>query len=241
MKKKAFKKILSVLGNILIAVVLIFAIVITVMAFTSRENGIPTLGGYMFMAVQSDSMETTFYEGDLIIVEKCDPEKLQVGDVVSYWRYTEQNQPYVNTHTIVEVVHTQIEDRTIVTYETRGDNEKENDPTNLAIRYVIGKWTGKTVPKLGAVMDFLKSQVGFLVCVLLPMAIFFIWQLYQFISTMMERKKEKMLAEVEEAKALSEEEKRKIAEEYLASRGEETGEKKKGNDETPPGGEEQNE
>ena len=67
------KKVLSVVVDILAWILLIFAFLITIMVFGSeKNNGVPTLLGYMPMSVQSDSMSPTFKKGDLIVVKKVD-------------------------------------------------------------------------------------------------------------------------------------------------------------------------
>ena len=62
----------------------------------------------------------------------------------------------------------------------------------------------------GKVLDFLRSKTGFFVCVVIPMAIFFLFELYKFIATLIESKQKTMSVEEEE------EIKRKAVEEYLA-------------------------
>ena len=81
--KKTIKIVLSVLAWIL----LIFALLITVMVFTSdKNNGVPSLFGRMPMTVESDSMEPTFKKGDLIIAKEIDDiNELKVDDVISFW------------------------------------------------------------------------------------------------------------------------------------------------------------
>ena len=65
-------------------------------------------------------------------------------------------------------------------------------------------------------MDFLQTQTGFLVCVLIPLALFFIWQIYKLFSILIENKKLKLLnTESKSIDDISEEDKRRIAEEYL--------------------------
>ena len=45
---------------------------------------------------------------------------------------------------------------------------------------IVGKYVGR-IPKLGNVMDFLSSSTGFLVVIVLPMLLFFIYQIYHLI------------------------------------------------------------
>ena len=75
---------------------------------------------------------------------------------------------------------------------------------------LIGQWTNVRLAGLGNVMNFLRTKTGFFVCILIPMAIFFLFELYKFIVVLIEVKHE-------DAVELDEEEiKRRAIEEYLA-------------------------
>ena len=60
-------------------------------------------------------------------------------------------------------------------------------------------------------MDFLRTKTGFFICIVIPMAIFFLFELYKFIATIIEAKRPEPV-EVDE-----EEIKRRAIEEYLAA------------------------
>jgi signal peptidase len=66
----------------------------------------------------------------------------------------------------------------------------------------------------GAVADFLKSSIGFLLIVVIPMALFFMYELYNLIKILMEQKMKK--AAVAVSAETEEEIKRRAIEEYLA-------------------------
>lgn len=210
------RKALSVLGDIAIFIIIIFSVAVTVMAFSSRDSGVPKLFGYSFLSVQSDSMSGVFEKGDLIIDMDCNPETLKKGDVVTFWKYSPDNKSrFLNTHRIIEKKETRFEiyNQTVITYVTRGDNNKESDVDELSPDYIVGLWTGKKISNLGMVLDFLSSPKGFLVCIVVPLALLFAFQLYKFIITLIESKKERAL---EEIASKTEEEKDRVIAEYLA-------------------------
>ncbi|MGN0636309.1 MAG: signal peptidase I [Acutalibacteraceae bacterium] len=236
------KKVLNALVNILVTVFLIFSIVMTVMVIISTrdEDRIPSLFGYAVMNVLSDSMEgeNGFYVGDMIVVRKIDAEEannLKVGDVITFRRYID-NQPMIETHRIVEnnaTVNTdgfenisrEVKDGVwyhggVSYYLTQGDNTDGIDfnVSTGAMEYasrdnIIGVWEGTRIPKLGSALQFLQSQLGFMLCVVLPIALFFIYQLYIFIATLSAKKKEEALAAVSDKEA---ELKAKAVAEFLA-------------------------
>ena len=46
-------------------------------------------------------------------------------------------------------------------------------------------YTGSKIPGLGKAMDFLSTRVGFGVCILLPLILFFIYQVVKFVMSFM--------------------------------------------------------
>ena len=206
------KKVLSIIFDVLAWVLLIFAVLITVLVFGSaKNNGVPTLLGYMPLSVQSDSMSPTFKQGDLILVKKVDDlYSLKEGDVISYYTII-QGQRVINTHRISEVKET---DDT-KTFITKGDNNVVDDEDPVTPSDILGKWTNKKIPGLGKFFGFITTKTGFFVCVLIPIAIFFIFELYKFIAVLIETRQIKLSEEDEE------EIKRKAVEEYLKGKEEE--------------------
>ncbi len=229
------KKVGKIVGNVLIVIVLVFSILMTVMVLSStkHESGLPNLFGKAIFNVLTDSMmsEEGFPEGSLIIVELTDPkqeEPYKVGDVVTFWRFYE-DQPYLETHRIVADTYTESQHEVVdgvwihggePYYITRGDNTPDIDMNqDLSIDYltnqrIVAKWTGTAIPHLGSILSFLQSQLGFMLCVVIPTAIFFFFELFKFISTLMDAKKEKAVAAVKDAE---EEIKQRVMAEMLAA------------------------
>lgn len=81
------KKVLKITANVLVWIILILALLITIMVFSSgRNNGISNLLGYIPMTVESDSMKPTFKKNDLIICKEVDDVySLKKGDVITFW------------------------------------------------------------------------------------------------------------------------------------------------------------
>ena len=201
------KKVLKIIVDIFAWIILILAFLVTLMVFASeKNNGVASILGFMPMTVQSDSMSPTFEKGDLIIVKGVkDLYDLKEDDVITYYTIIEGYR-VVNTHRIVR-----IEDQDgNKAYITKGDNNMVEDEVPAYASDIIGTWTGKRLKGVGKFFDFLKTKKGFFICVVIPIAIFFIFELYKFIVTLMEAKREGISEEDEE------EIKKKAIEEYLA-------------------------
>jgi len=202
------KKVGNILLDILIVLVVLIALAMSVMVISSKASGVPNVLGYSPMTVQTDSMVPTFNVGDLLIDKKVNTDTLKVGDVITY-KEVVNNVQILNTHRIVKI----FTDAGLVSYVTKGDHEKDQDIMPVRQSDVVGKWTGHHIPLLGKIMDFIKSQMGIMVCFVIPLALLFIWQLYKFIMLLADNKKQKA---VDAVTSNLEEEKQKAVEEYIA-------------------------
>ena len=202
------KKALKVIVNVLAWILLIFALLVTLAVFSSgRNNGVANLLGYIPLTVESDSMKPTFKTDDMIICKEVDDVyDLKEDDVITFWTIID-GKKVKNTHRIVEIN----EYDGTRTFTTRGDNNQLDDDSTVMPGDIIGKWTGAKLPGFGKAMRFLGTQKGFFICILIPMALFFLFELYKFIATLIEIKKPSLSEDDEE------EIKRRAVEEYIAS------------------------
>ena len=210
---KAMKAIGSAIVDILIVVLVLLSIIISISSITAKaNNGVPDLFGYSPFSVRTDSMKPTILKGDYILIEKCDAEDLKVGDVVTYFTIIDGKRA-VNTHRIVDVK----QNGDILEYQTQGDNRETNpnpDDILLSPGDVIGKYNGSRIPVMGTVIDYLSTQIGFFLVILLPVLLFTLFQIYKLFSVIMYNKKVDMINAANEA--TSDEVKEAIIAEYLA-------------------------
>ena len=210
------KKFFKVFFNVLLWLLLICACLVTLVVFTSdRNDGVAKIFGYMPMTVKTDSMKPEFKANDMIIVKEIDDVyKLKVGDVITFkTNNIEKGKTVYNTHRIVNVIN----ENNRLSFETKGDNNPINDKEKVSSDKVIGKWTGKKLGGVGKALTFLQTKKGFFICILLPLILFFLFELYKFIVALIEFKKPQT-PEIDE-----EEIKRKAIEEYLAKQKAEQG------------------
>ncbi len=213
-------KIFNIFLDILIMLVLVLGAVISITNITATANGgVPDIMGYSAFSIQTASMEPTIQVGDYIIVAQSDEEVLAVGDIISYFTMIE-GERVVNTHRIVEVV----EDGPLISYVTQGDNTETNqivDESPVISGDIVGVYTGMRIPKLGLVMDFLSTQMGFFFIILLPVLLFTLYQIWLLVGVITHNKKVELLETMEAA--ASEEMKAAIISDFLAqSKGEPT-------------------
>lgn len=182
-------KVLKKTGTIVISVLLWLVILVAALyAFTTiatRDNqNVSSLLGYTPLVVKSDSMAPTFSAGDLIFIKKCDTSTLKEGDIICFHTIID-NEYALNTHRI-QKIDTVGDARS---YTTLGDNNNGVADTHIiSDGDIVGKYVGD-LPKAGKVMDFLSSSMGFLIVIVLPMLLFFIYQVYNLIMIAIRLKK----------------------------------------------------
>jgi signal peptidase I len=191
------KKILSVIGNVLLVIVILIAVAMTFASLNTNDKGLPEIGGFIVMNIQSGSMEPAIKTGDLIITKTVKkPYELKVGDVVSYVGY-ENKDLIIITHRITSVV----DEGGAVSYVTKGDNNPTVDEVEVTPSSIVSKYDGIRIPVLGTIFSFLSGRVGFFICIVLPLFILFVYQIYKFISTIMEEKKKELIEQIRKEQA----------------------------------------
>lgn len=188
--KKAGTVVISVLLWVIILIAALYSI--TVLA-NKDGNNVASVAGFTPLVVQSDSMAPTFCKDDMIIIRKCDTQKLEEGDIITFHTVID-NKLALNTHRIVKIEEYENGYRS---FTTRGDNNPADDTHILAEGDIVGKHV-TTLPKLGKLMNFLSSSAGFLIVIVIPMFIFFVYQLYHLITVVLALKKATALEALEE-------------------------------------------
>lgn len=131
-----------------------------------------TLAGYgIFMVamgttsplvvVTSESMETTLYRGDLLILQARPQEDIRLLDIIVY-QDTEWHTDGPIVHRVVEI---QIVNGTYH-YYTKGDNNDARDPYERTYDEIIGVVVGR-IPAVGHVSLFLRTTEGFIMIIAL--------------------------------------------------------------------------
>lgn len=215
---EVFKKIINITIDVLVIFVFIFSALIAVLSITSNSDGVSNLFGIAPLNVKSNSMEKEFFADDLILCKVTDGfEKFDVGDVVTFPIQINGIGTY-NTHRIIEVIN----DENIVYYRTQGDNAPEPDEQLQTSASIVAVYTGNKISGIGAFFEFIRSQLGFFLCILLPMIIFFVYQAIRVVMNIIAYNKEKAIETAQatvNSSELTEEQKQRAIEEYLASIG----------------------
>ena len=121
----------------------------------------PSVLGITPMTVLSGSMsgeaEDHIEIGDLIFVAKVKPEKLYIGDIIAF-----MDGSVVVTHRITEIY-----DNNGLEFITKGDANNAPDQKPVTAENLVGKYKGR-IPGMGNFVLFLKSPLGMLLFVGVP-------------------------------------------------------------------------
>ena len=209
------KTILNTIINILIVLVLITSILIAVLSLTSKANdGVATIFGYSFHTIQTPSMVGgnpnydggDYQVGDLVIgkADGASDREYAVGDIISYRTENTEGEKMLICHRIVDKDETD----GVVSYQTMGDANDTPDQLDKADyihNYDIASvcydndYHGKVLSGWGKPLDFIRQPQGFFFVVLLPMIIFFMYEIIRVVLNAMSYKKSKAEEERENA------------------------------------------
>lgn len=182
-----------VISVILWAIILLAALYAFTTMATKDDQNVASILGYTPLVVETDSMKPTFESGDLIFIKKCDTSKLNEGDIITFHTIID-NQYALNTHRIQKID----EANGVRSYTTIGDNNNGvADQHVISDGDIVGKYIGH-VSGFGKVMNFLSSSMGFLIVIVLPMLLFFIYQVYNLIMISIRLKKAMAVENAEE-------------------------------------------
>lgn len=234
--KPVWKKVVYITLNVLFYIFIAFLLIFAIANIASKKNNnIPTIFGYGFLNVASDSMdgnkEDSLKVGDLIIVKLANEKRISEIEVEkSIITYYDDELKMLVTHRVVDI---KTNDQGNKVYYTQGDKVEVINPGgdykddgnyySVELHYaddILAIYSGK-ISGAGKVLAFLQTKAGFGLCIVLPTALLLIFEAYLLIKNLFAVNREKLAAEME-AKGGNqntfdiEEEKRKIREELLA-------------------------
>lgn len=176
------KRILNAVVNGLLVIAIALAAICTYVSFVSTSgNGVPSILGVRIFSIQTESMYPTLLPGDLIFdVGVKEPGDLRNGDIITYWTVI-NGERVLNTHRIHEIY----DGGGFLIFSTKGDNNTIADPLTVHESEVVGQYKFR-VGGIGKVFDYLQTSTGFLIVIVIPVFLFFLFHLVQFFRVLFE-------------------------------------------------------
>lgn len=166
------KKFLKGLWGLVEVIIIIYVICMTAFLLCKNKYGFTQIGDMTYITInehlQSYLPETK--ENDLLMVKQNNKD-INVGDKIYYYA-VENNEYVIKTAHVKENV---ISEDDMALYQL--DDEAK---TTIATTRVIGKYSA-IYHNIGGVLDVLQSKIGFLLLVILPILLIFMYQIYALI------------------------------------------------------------
>lgn len=181
-EESAGKRILNTVVNVILVLAIALAAMCTYVSYVSTSgNGVPSLFGIRMFSIQTESMYPTLLPGDLIFDQGIkDPAELRKGDIITYWTVI-NGERVLNTHRIHEIY----DGGGYLIFATKGDNNTAADALTVHESEIVGKYSMR-VAGVGKVFDYLQTSTGFLIVVVVPVFLFFLFHLVQFFRVLFE-------------------------------------------------------
>ncbi len=187
-------KVVSVIGLVLcviFAFMLICNLTIIIKGTVSPEKP-PSVLGITPMVVLSGSMSSDAPDhieiGDLIFVDKADPKALAVGDIIAF-----MEGESVTTHRIINIT----EEDGVLNFYTKGDANNTEDKYPVTEENLVGVYVTR-IPKVGDFALFLRTPLGMLLFIGLPVLAFVIYDIIrrQHLANREEKRRAELEAEM---------------------------------------------
>lgn len=178
------RNLINRVGNVILIFLILLIILSGYSIIHAKKNPreIPSVLGFRVMKVLSGSMRPLLQPGDMIISREISPEKIRIGDVITY----KINKNTLVTHRVIEVIKQGEE----LLYKTKGDANNIEDRDIVTSEQVIGTLT-LNIPKGGYIIDLIRSPKGFLILIILPIILLIIEEFKKILSNMEKNKKNK--------------------------------------------------
>lgn len=162
------KKILKVLGLIILIPYLIIVIFLTTCLLKFNDYKVTEFGDKSLIIIRDDVLEPNFKKGDLVIVTKNKNTEILVNDDIFFYE-NRGKEMTINYGKVINKTGVTVDE---VTFTIEGDHD-------LSSTFVIGKTgTSKVYHGIGSCLSVLESKWGFLLIVVFPILIAFLYEIY---------------------------------------------------------------
>ena len=165
------RKVLNWVWSFVEVIIIIYVVLVTMFVLCKNKYGYTQFGDYSFANIDliAEKNVKDTKKGDLLVVKNSND--IHKGDLIYY--YAVLNDKYIVRSAVVTDVK---EDDYSALYTV----SLSNTTINVASSRVLGKYS-TVYNNLGSILSVFESRVGFILLVLLPIMVVFIYQVYDFI------------------------------------------------------------
>lgn len=165
------KNLGKILLGILIAIYSVVAVFLTVCLLNYNDYKITEFGDTSLIIVNDDELKPTYNKGNLLVVSKEKADEIVSGDSIIFYN-TYNNQVSL---ALGEVIFVEKINETETTYTVSGNYD-------ISSEYLVGSTKDvKVYPVLGTILGLLESRAGFLIFIIFPITMAFLYEIYVLI------------------------------------------------------------
>ena len=208
------RKIASRIINSLLILLVIFFVFAAVRIVSDKiNNRVPMVLGRSILQIISPSMEPGIPVGTYILIEKISADKLEAGDVITFYSDDPEIYGMLNTHRIKEIRH---DNDGRLYFVTKGDNNDSEDAYTVKVDAVIGRYS-KNLNAVTVIGRIMKKPAFFILIVFIPALMLFAVELLGVIKKTREIRNEKTRVQEELEKLIASGEIENLAKGYKNS------------------------
>ena len=176
------KNVLGKVWNIIKTLVVALMIFIAVSLFIMKLAGdTPSIFGYNLYYIVTESMEPDLEVGDIILSkEVTDCSTLQIGDVITYQGEVGSYANKLITHQIIDI---DASNPNNIIFTTKGTNPMSTVDPLIEQDQIVSKMVFE-IPLLGKLMQLINKPLGFIILIVIPLAICLFGEIKNFIETL---------------------------------------------------------
>lgn len=215
--RSKLKKGISYAVNLLLTIIFVALVCLFVFVFiTIRSGNQPTIFGYRFYVIATDSMTPELEVGDLIISRAVNYDhhsatELEVGDIITYTAAYGEMKGYSITHRIIESVHFD-DEYGVYVVTTKGDKQGAVEDLPVPVENINAVMVAKS-EFLSFIYKIFSNPTVSLLLLILPLGVILVVLILRLVFSLKSTPKDNS-DEAERRKKI-EEISRKAIEEYL--------------------------
>ena len=169
-RNKFLKFIWGIFVKILTIVIIFISIIIVVQKVTNNQE---SFFGFRIFRVQTGSMIPKYQIGDVILVRETDPDKIKIGDDVTYEGTTGAMKGMLVTHRVIDIE--EVEGKKV--FHTKGIANNLEDPV-VSEEQINGVVQTKMYI-LSLICVILNNKYVFYYCGILPLTIYVAFRIFK--------------------------------------------------------------
>ena len=169
-RNKFLKFIWGIFVKILTIVIIFISIIIVVQKVTNNQE---SFFGFRIFRVQTGSMIPKYQVGDIILVRETDPDKIKIGDDVTYEGTTGAMKGMLVTHRVIDIE--EVEGKKV--FHTKGIANNLEDPV-VSEEQINGVVQTKMYI-LSLICVLLNNKYVFYFCGILPLTIYVAFRIFK--------------------------------------------------------------